>query len=340
MKTRSLDRRRFLGMFAGGLAAGTAGLPAAERYGIWTPLMRAEIAEEFMVRMQDEFKGRARRLTEMMEQAPEISLPFIASRDSVEPKVMKDWKEFREGQMSDGSTTKWIDKALKELEANRRKLEAAEKPAAAAWTKKYKDNPPEPVIPAELQAFIYEMDVQANQLGVIMDNSSSMTEFLPAVRAEISTRFPAARFMEVNGSYLKTQNPAWGPQGEWYYTVPPEHRNLFEPKWWLKEIPRKDIHYHMIGWQRDTLAAIRAMVVNMDVDAIYWFCDFDDTVEPSAIRALEELLSKNKARLYVHTVKSKPPGSLANVIQKSGGSLTRAIPKAAKPGTPPPAPVK
>lgn len=310
---------------------------AAERYRKWDPVDRAEVAEEFMIRMRAEFESRAKRLKEMTGNAPEVVLPFIASRDSTEARDVKDWTEFREGKMTDGMTTRWIDKALKELESNRKKLAAAEKSAASAWEKKYKDNPPQRVVPEALQAFIYEMDVQANQLGVIMDNSYSMTDYLPAVRAEITARFALAKFMEVNGCYLKTANERWGPQGEWYYTVPPEHRNLFEPQWWLKEIPRQDLHFHMIGWQRDTYAAMQAMAENMDIDAIYWFCDFDDTIEPKAIRNLEELLSKNKVRLYVHTVKSKPPAALATVIKNSGGSVTRAVPKLVKPpaSTPP-----
>lgn len=71
-----------------------------------------------MQRMQNEFKARAWRLQTETGKAPEIKLPFTESRDSLKPGDVKDWKEFREGKMSDGSTTKWIDKALKELETN------------------------------------------------------------------------------------------------------------------------------------------------------------------------------------------------------------------------------
>lgn len=326
MFERAVSRRRALGLISmSGLAAMLPG-QAGEKYGKWDPQSRAEVAEEFMIRMRTEFLARADRLQKFMGKAPTLEFKFIDSGTSSDTKVAADWKRFREGDLGENGTSKWIDKIIKELEANRKLLAAAERPASSAWEKKYKDNPPPEVISPSQQAMIYEMDVQAAKLGVIMDSSYSMTSYLPALRKEISTRFANARFVEVDSCMLEMPDKHWGLHGEWYYTTPLENRNLFDPKNWLPEIPKDDLHFHIIQWKRDTMAAMTAMVNNMDVDAIYWFCDFDDEIERAAIRALDELLSKRKVRLYVHTVKSNPPPSLANLIKRSGGSLTKATP--------------
>lgn len=303
---------------------------AEENYPGWTPKDRAEVAEDFMERLKKEFAGRLDRLQKFMGKAPVLDMKFLDSNTSSDPKVAAEWKRFREGGMGEGGTTKWVTKIVKELESARRALAMAEKPASTAWEKKYKDNPPPAVIPPAQQAMIYEMDVQASQLGVILDSSVSMTKYLPTLRQEISKRFANTRFTEIEGCYLETPNKHWGLHGEWYYTTPPENENLFDPKWWLPEIPKDDLHFHINQWLHDTLGAMTAMVNNMGVDALYWFCDFDDKIEPAAIKALEKLLEPRKVRLYVHTVKSSPPTALANLIKHTGGNLTKASPDSAK----------
>ncbi|MES2709659.1 MAG: hypothetical protein V4726_23880 [Verrucomicrobiota bacterium] len=331
MFKRSISRRDALTLILGTGLAGLMESGAGESYGQWSPEGRAEVAEEFMLRMKKEFADRARRLQAFMGKSPVIELKFIDSSMSSDPKTAANWKRFREGRMGEGGTTKWIDKIVRDLESARKALASAEKPASAAWEKKYRDNPPPEVISPAQQAMIYEMDVQAAKLGVIMDSSRSMTRYLPALRGEISSRFANARFVEVDSCYLRMPDKHWGLHGEWYYTTPLENRNLFAAECWLPEIPRNDLHYHIIEWKRDTMAAMTAMVDGMNVDAIYWFCDFDDKIEPPAIKALGRLLEKRKVRLYVHTVKSSPPASLGNLIKGTGGSITKVTPADTRP---------
>jgi hypothetical protein len=73
----------------------------------------------------------------------------------------------------------------------------------------------------------------------------------------------------------------------------------------------------------DTASAIRAMITAHSVDAIYWFCDFDDDVEDHAVQAVGRLVLENKVRLYVHTVKRRPSKLLQELIERSGGELVR-----------------
>ena len=301
--------------------------------GKWETGERADRAMQFLTRMKAEVEGRVARITAEGAKAPAVELPFLDSSTAGDEKTAAEWSTFIEGRMGEVPTTRWIARGLKELEVARKTLAAAEKPAAAEWNKKYPGGRKDVPLPAEVQAFIYEMDVQARNLGVILDNSPSMRPSLPAVREEISSRFAAARFVEVNGCHLETSNKHWGPYAEWYYVTMLEERNPFDSKWFLPQIPQTDIHYHMHAWQHGVLGAFRSMIELMDVDAVYWFCDFDDQVEPHGIRELESLLTKNKVKLYVHTVKSNPPPALASVIKKSGGKLTKAQPEV-KPVTP------
>lgn len=305
---------------------------AERRGGKWDPNERAREAVAFFTRVQQEFLDRARRLEEEGAKAPEVELPFIDSASSREKKDIKDWDEFSTGKMGESGTTRWIAKGLKELEAMRKKLAAAEKTARPVWDKKYPDGRKPVTLPAEKEAFIYDISVQAKNLGVILDNSPSMRPSLPAVRAEIGARFAGARYVEVDGCQIEPHSKHWGPSPLWFYTTTVhEERNPFDPRWFLPAIPQEDIHYQMIEWRRNALAALEAMIVNLEVDAIYWFCDFDDEIQLGVVQKLGELIEEHRVRLYVHTVKSNPPASLVNIIRRSGGKMTKADPATGKP---------
>jgi len=279
-----------------------------------------------MMRMRREFIGRALRLERERNVNVEITMPFVDGIQSVDAKVAAEWKKFADGKMGEAATARWIGRGLQELETVRKKLAEAEKPAAVEWDRKYRDGRREVKLSPEAEAFLYDMQVTARNLGVILDNSRSMTKVLPLVRGEIRRRFPGARFLEVNASSLKMPNPLWGPYGEWYFATILEERNPFDAKWFLPSVPQDQIHYHMIGWKRDTLAAMKSLITLMEADAIYWFCDFEDIIEPAAVRVLEELLTKNKVRLYVHSVKNSPPGAIMNLVRETRGKATRAVP--------------
>jgi hypothetical protein len=317
------------------------GLPltAKEKYGKWEPGERAEAGLNFFARMRTEIQARIARLKAANAPVGEVAIPFIDSAFDPAAKNAADWIRFGQGGMGEGHTSKWMQKGLAELEAARKILAKAEKPAAAAWDKEFPKGKKPVELPKETTAFIYEIEVIARKLGVILDVSPSMRKALPAVRAEITARFPGARFVEVDGCALKKQVASWGPYAEWFYASPLEERNPFDQRWFLPGIPQNDIHYHMVAWERDTFAAFRGLIDLMEVDAIYWFCDFDDEAEPAIVRELGNILSKKKVKLYAHSSKSDPVPALGTIIKHSSGVLTKADPlkSATNPNPAPPA---
>lgn len=167
------------------------------------------------------------------------------------------------------------------------------------------------------------MFVKGSSLGVILDVSGSMTEFLPALRAEIRSQFPDAVFLEVNGCSLSA-----GEGGG------------LEPTPGLR-----------VGAERaSTMAAIRELVKQNGVDSVYWFCDLKDFRDGDAIHELGELVAgtlvdpsggefsgldelkrmqQNRSRsnknavfhLYVRSVGLSPDAPLQRVIDESGGAF-------------------
>ena len=172
-------------------------------------------------------------------------------------------------------------------------------------------------------------------MGAILDNSPSMKPYVEKLREEIASAFPDYRYLEVWGSFLRLERRGEGWRGRhhsldsddgyepWYYAKPRLDQNPFDPRFFNPELPTKDLHYFVTGLERDNLSAIRALVELEEVDAVYWFCDFDDKIEKEAIAALGGLLKKNKAKLYVHTLKRAPSRALREVVERSGGAVIR-----------------
>jgi hypothetical protein len=310
----------------------TAGrLPAGESFGPWSNGARVIAAMDFFERISAEFADRLRRLQEEGAASPVLPLPIVRSILSDKPGGDREIERYTEGKLGEGQTDRLTGRALAELEEAREELAAAEAKAAKAWAAKHKDGMKDVKASPEAEAYIYEMKVTARRLGVLLDNSRSMTSALPALRKTIGEKFLNTRFAEVDGCRLTLDRPTWGPYPEWQSATPLEFRNPFEPRWFLPEIPKKDIHYHSVEWERNTMAAFRSMVTLMEVDAIYWFTDFDDKIDSRTAQALEKLLTDNKVKLYVHTVKSTPPGIISSIIRRTGGNLTKAVPEQTEP---------
>ena len=73
----------------------------------------------------------------------------------------------------------------------------------------------------------------------------------------------------------------------------------------------------------------QALQTHPDVDAIYLFSDFDPTNEPyksdfndpAGYARLRDLLRQGRRRLYLGTVRLKPPEPLVRIALESGGDL-------------------
>ena len=142
--------------------------------------------------------------------------------------------------------------------------------------------------------------IQGEKLGVILDNSDSMTRYLQNLRKEIRSRFRNPIFLEVEGCLLE---PSSFAQGETPRSVPgsPDERE-------------------------SVMDAIRELIEVHNVDSIYWFSDLQDERTGAALRELDAVLKPvgsrpNGVRLYVRSTESEVDENLAKVITLSGGNF-------------------
>jgi hypothetical protein len=132
------------------------------------------------------------------------------------------------------------------------------------------------------------MNVQAGSLGVILDVSPSMKQYLPALRRQITSSFPDAEYVEVNGC------------------------GIFQ---------RGKITY----LSQDKSEAFHQLIERSQHDTIFWFSDFIDRCEPNALEALREIVVGH-TKIYCRSVKSNTPGEnteLSSIILDSGGEIKR-----------------
>jgi len=124
------------------------------------------------------------------------------------------------------------------------------------------------------EAVISGITVRSENLGVILDNSSSMTPFLQPLRDEISKDFTEAHFRECYGCALN-----WSVAGA------------------------HDKRSQVILFMED-------LIIVKKVDAIYWFSDLRDPITTAGLNRLSQLRSRGKTSLYVLSVGNEPSREL------------------------------
>lgn len=123
------------------------------------------------------------------------------------------------------------------------------------------------------------IQVRSSNLGVVLDNSSSMQPHLPELRKEIDKGFPGSHFREVYGCAL-----TWKPG----------------PTTLTK--------------RNHVLLAMEDLIIVKKTDALYWFSDLRDPQSEAALFRLSELLQRSGALLYVASVDRKPEDELEDLI--------------------------
>ena len=127
-------------------------------------------------------------------------------------------------------------------------------------------------------------------LGVILDNSGSMTQYLDRLRTKIKKKFKKSAFIEVLGCSL---TPTAG-----------------------MEVTQQEA-------MRSTMLAIRYLVDIKGADTIYWFSDLNDMQSPEALKELQDYLYKNMVTFYLSSVGHRPSKELRNIVEDSGGKILR-----------------
>ncbi len=128
--------------------------------------------------------------------------------------------------------------------------------------------------------------VACNKLGVLLDVSPSMTEYLPALRGEIASHFSDAKYQEEQNCMLSVHHGRYAGG------------NLRK----LKELIEQD-----------------------GCDGIYWFSDFQDGRQPQAVTELRARLVERRVKLYVRSTQ-RHPRDLIQLAEETGGGYKNGTP--------------
>ena len=289
----------------------------------WT----AESKFEYAVKFLDKLKERFERRAALVDQ--EGGSKLVYSQENLvevlgEPGSRR-WEEFESNDLSRSRGEKALFAYAKDLEFFRRKLVEEEKKLAAVW------KPEKEAEVAKTRVVeVFGENISSSRIGVILDNSPSMSPYLDKVRAAIQQRFSYEYVVEVDGSYLWSYSSrALGrefsepPSRGFFYEEPAAGINPFTPDRFIVSVPGENWHQHFRQGEQDNMAAMWTMVKLMKVDTIYWFCDLDDETYEHAIATLGKLLKEGKTKLFVHTLDKNPDRALLKVIEDSGGKLIR-----------------
>ncbi|MDB4323547.1 DUF3379 domain-containing protein [Akkermansiaceae bacterium] len=186
--------------------------------------------------------------------------------------------------------------------------------------------------------------VIASQIGVILDSSPSMKEYVEKLRTEISEQFRYSYFVEVEECAIDRPQGLWSRLGRnikihpkssvmvrsapWFYADPSPHLNPFLPNWHspkdLSVLKSLDSCY--VEWpalSRHSNSAFLAMIDLLDVDSIFWFSDFEDDVDEKMNNILVTLMKEKGIRLYLVSVDNKPSKMFRDYAKESGGSYRK-----------------
>jgi len=128
--------------------------------------------------------------------------------------------------------------------------------------------------------------VQCNKLGVLLDVSPSMTEYLPELRRQIAGHFADAKYREEQNCMLSTR-------------------------------PGK--------FAGGNMRKLRELIEIEECDAVYWFSDFQDRRESQAVTELRAVLLAHHVKLYIRSTE-RNPRDLMQLAEETGGGYKRGSP--------------
>jgi hypothetical protein len=146
-----------------------------------------------------------------------------------------------------------------------------------------------------------------------------MTPYLEKLRVEIERDFAGCHIVEVDGCEVWDKGGGYA----WFYAAKAAGINPFTPDRHCPGIPQTDAHLYWVDWTRDTLSAFYGMLSFMNVDAIYWFCDFDDTIAEEEIKKIGRIMLDRKVKLFVQTLSKSPPKLVDTLVEQSGGKVSK-----------------
>ncbi|MEP2776425.1 MAG: hypothetical protein ABJQ29_16985 [Luteolibacter sp.] len=305
-----MNRRHWLRIASASVIFPTA-LRAGEGTGKWSDESRQEYCGLLIEWLRENFDRRAATLKNETGNDFDLGYDYLAPTEDRRKLRMLD--KFAEQRLSDSDTEEHVTAALREFESVRKRLAEAEAVASGNWVAKNREK-------ASKEGTIFDTQVTAGNLGVILDNSRSMQPYLEKLREEISKDFMDAYFVECNGCDL-----SYEARSPWFFSSYLEGMNPFSAELHIPAVPQwEDAPYsRFISYTRDAPGALHCMSDMMEMDAVYWFCDFDDPVEDDVMRRIARSFMDRKVRLYVHTLDKRPPEMIQLLAEKSGGAVIR-----------------
>jgi hypothetical protein len=293
---------------------------AREKYGRWDKESVIKYSMDLINWAKKDMDGRASLLKQLVD--IEVDLGFKYFHGTLERKEGDYHKRFLDGRLAANETEKHIAAFLKDIEAVRVVLAKKEAEAVPMW----KDGGA--LAGGSLkEGKVFDTSLSSRNLGVIVDRSPSMTPHIEKLRAEVERDFAGCHIVEVDGCeifsphYMRPVRKL--EDSAWFFAAPADGINPFTPDRHCPGIPQQDAHVEWWYWNSNTLAAHKAMAALMKVDAIYWFCDFDDPTDGTGISILKSMILASKIRLFIHTLDKNPDKHLAAIVEASGGKLIK-----------------
>jgi hypothetical protein len=163
---------------------------------------------------------------------------------------------------------------------------------------------------------IFGMKVEAERIAVVLDCSASMVTVLKPVIDEILESFPNAIIIGTYGCeiYPGSGNPIQA------YMVPLKDAQDSGASDFHKVLPYK--YKSRSFWtSRGPGGALVHQAKEGSVQAIYWFADFQDPVDPTGMEEIADVLFNADVRLYVHSVQKKPDDAIDEAVKRTGGTV-------------------
>ncbi len=272
--------------------------------------------KEMIEWFKENFEHRANLLEQHTGQPFDLSYQYQSS--SSRDKKLRGWIEtLQEKKLPKSEREKYSKEAeihakacLEELEQIRASLATAEALASKEWKKKTGSGES-----PEGKGQIFGTDIDAEQLGVILDNSGSMTPYLERLKEEISRDFSQAYTLEVKGCDIDETFDF-----PWYFCMSEIYGNPFHPALYISGIPQT-VDFDMNDVRGDVPSAFTAMIDIIQTDTIYWFCDFNGEYDYSMVKKLTKKILDADVTLFVHTSDEDPPKEIEKLVEKSGGKV-------------------
>jgi hypothetical protein len=196
--------------------------------------------------------------------------------------------------------------------------------------------------PGKTVAKLFGTTIEANHLGVMLDVSGSAHPFLDAAIEEIEKNFPDAVTVFVMGCGMKS-----GTKSEVlpYSKAKPDTKDKAGSRTTLGQIElakqrnkefermtdrmsKRDNVFYVYGG--DILATQYAFekLMKENVDAIYWFADYEDAVEAAQAKEIAKDLHRAGIKLFAHNFAGKPiRAAVEEMVKETDGKSIVQAPK-------------